>query len=146
MMTETIIRTADDFRQADAAGAWFYIRHTSPHRPDSPTNEGWLREAAANHNNGLSYYEQTTARELLDSLWYITPDTLDTPDAEDSEAAAWIVALADAHGWDTPLYRADYLGKEGEYTASHIDELDALIAWCNHDADQLIAVFGEEAE
>ena len=46
------------------------------------------------------------------------------PDA----APPWIVALAQQHGWDTPLYRADALLGEGIYQSEPVSELRACIA------------------
>lgn len=39
-----------------------------------------------------------------------------------------IVELGQAHGWDTPLYRADYLLEPGTYQPQAVDPLDAAHA------------------
>jgi hypothetical protein len=67
-------------------------------------------------------FDVVTARELLELLG----KTADTPDARDEFPA--ICSLADQHGWDTPLYRADYLLGEGAFQPEVVSETDACIA------------------
>lgn len=57
-------------------------------------------------------YQQTTARQLL----------ADSGCATDSEA------LAAQYGWDTPLYRADYMLGQGIYQTEPVSELRACLA------------------
>jgi len=83
-----------------------------------------LREIADNDRSGLVAYEKTTARELL----------------EIDDECEKFQELARINGLDTPLYRADYARREGDYSPEEIDEEDALIAYIGHDLHGL-AVF-----
>lgn len=67
-------------------------------------------------------FDVVTARELLELLG----KTADTPDAR--EAFPAICSLGDEHGWDTPLYRADYLLGDGVFQAAAVSETDACVA------------------
>lgn len=78
---------------------------------------------------GWTVYEKTTARQLLKLHHYISPEQLAEMDEDDREEADWIVKLAEEHGWDTDLYRADVTFGEGEYQTTPITELDAAIDW-----------------
>jgi len=67
-------------------------------------------------------FDVVTARELLDLL-----DT--TPEASDvRDKFPAICGLADQYGWDTPLYRADYLLGAGVFQAEAVTETDACVA------------------
>lgn len=66
-------------------------------------------------------YDVISARELLD-LSDRTPDSADA-----REACPAICALGDAHGWDTPLYRADHLLGGGVYRAEPVSENQAWL-------------------
>jgi len=152
MPATEIIRTANDWREALAAGKELYIRHYyGLNHYDIFVTEASLRQYAIQYSNGngLVYFLQTTARELLDDEVGVSPDILDELDAEDREEAAWIVALAETHGWDTPLYRADYMNLLIDcdddflavYDPTPIDELDALIAYANYRVYQIVALY-----
>lgn len=67
-------------------------------------------------------FDVVTARELLELLG----KTADTPDAREEFPA--ICSLGDEHGWDTPLYRADYLLGDGVFQAEAVTEIDACVA------------------
>lgn len=67
-------------------------------------------------------FDVVTARELLEGLGK-TPESGEAR----SEFPA-ICALGDAHGWDTPLYRADYLLGEGSLQAEAVAESAACVA------------------
>lgn len=49
-----------------------------------------------------------------------------------AQAPEWVLALADTHGWDTPLYRADYAYAPGEYRAEPISVFEACVAAADH--------------
>lgn len=67
-------------------------------------------------------FDVVTARELIELL-----DT--TPEASDArDKFPAICSLADQHGWDTPLYRADYLLGAGVFQAEAVTETDACVA------------------
>lgn len=67
-------------------------------------------------------HDRASARELLE-MFDCTPQTPDV-------AARYpgICAMADAHGWDTPLYRADHLLAAGTYRAEPVSEGEASAA------------------
>lgn len=67
-------------------------------------------------------YDVATPRELLE----LTDRTPDSADAR--SACPAICALADAHGWDTPLYRADHLLGAGQFRPELVGVLDAGLA------------------
>ena len=67
-------------------------------------------------------YEITSARELLAARGLV-PDSPGTHQQHTD-----IVALADEYGWDTPLYRADYLLAPGLYQAEEASEFVAHVA------------------
>lgn len=67
-------------------------------------------------------WDCATARELL-------ADLDETPDAADvSSRLPALHALGLAHGWDTPLYRADHLREAGLYTPAPVGILEACRA------------------
>lgn len=67
-------------------------------------------------------YDVITPRELLD----LTDRTPDSPDTR--SACPAICALADANGWDTPLYRADHALGPGNFRAAAVTPLEAGLA------------------
>ena len=67
-------------------------------------------------------FDVVTARELLE----LPGKTPDTPNVCDEFPA--ICNLADQHGWDTPLYRADYLLGDGVFQPTAVTETEACIA------------------
>ncbi len=67
-------------------------------------------------------FDVMTARELLELLG----KTADTAEAREEFPA--ICSLGVQHGWDTPLYRADYLLGEGIFDVNPISEVDACVA------------------
>jgi hypothetical protein len=67
-------------------------------------------------------FDVASPRELLDML-----DT--TPEADGArDKFPSICSLADLHGWDTPLYRADYLLGAGVFQAQAVSESAACAA------------------
>lgn len=70
-------------------------------------------------------FDVSTPRELLD----LADKTPESPNVREDMPA--ICALGDEHGWDTPLFRADYLQEPGTYTATPITEPDACLAALN---------------
>jgi hypothetical protein len=77
---------------------------------------------AANPRKEREIFDVVTACELLE-LSGKTPDTAGVRD----ELPA-ICGLGDQHGWDTPLYRADYLLGDGVFQIEAVTETDAIIA------------------
>ena len=69
-------------------------------------------------------YHCATARELQNQCRA-------TSTTDDQEQAA-IQVLAHAHGWDTPLYRADYLLAPGIYQPDEVSEFMAHVAALAH--------------
>lgn len=66
---------------------------------------------------GLCIHAVASARELLSA----SGAPADTP-------PDWIAVLANRHGWDTPLYRADALLEPGAYQAEPVSALHAHLA------------------
>ena len=77
---------------------------------------------AADSRKEWEIFDIVTARELLEML----DKTTETANIRDHFPV--ICSLADQHGWDTPLYRADYLFGEGVYQSVAVSEIDACIA------------------
>jgi hypothetical protein len=67
-------------------------------------------------------FDVVTARELLE----LVGKTADAADAREEFPA--ICSLGKQHGWDTPLYRADYLLGEGVFDVEAVSEIDACVA------------------
>ena len=67
-------------------------------------------------------FDVVTASELLE-MHGKTPDTDGVRDALPA-----ICNLGDQHGWDTPLYRADYLLGEGVFQTGAVTETGACVA------------------
>lgn len=67
-------------------------------------------------------FDVVTARELLE-MFGTTPETGDA-----REKFPAICSLGEEHGWDTELYRADYLLGEGEFQTRAVSEIDACVA------------------
>lgn len=70
-------------------------------------------EADRRPDSEVTVYCQTSARQLL---------------AEQGENADYPQQLAAQHGWDTPLYRADFLLGQGLYRSEPVSELRACLA------------------
>jgi hypothetical protein len=63
-----------------------------------------------------------TARELLQLSEMVSDSAVKQTHVAD------VQVLADAHGWDTPLYRADHLLAPGIYQAEEVSEFVAHVA------------------
>jgi hypothetical protein len=84
---------------------------------------------AAERRSGV-VYECTTARELASGYGLTINDDAEAfADAD----ATWVAEAGNTHGWDTPLYRADYALGEGEYRTEPVDEIEAAEAYNGHD-------------
>lgn len=81
-----------------------------------------LKIYATDARHEREIFDVVTPRELLELL----NKTVDTPDARDEFPA--ICSLGDEHGWDTPLYRADYLLGAGVFQPEAVSEIDACAA------------------
>jgi hypothetical protein len=78
--------------------------------------------AAASGQDPWEVHDVATARQLLD-------DQDSSPQAADvRQRFPGICALADAAGWDSPLYRADALLGRGCYRAQPVSLYDAVVA------------------
>lgn len=77
---------------------------------------------AAKAEDSRTVYAELTPREQLEDAGLVP----ESPGA--AEAQPEIFALAEQHGWDTPLYRADYLLAPGTWRAEPVDMLDAHVA------------------
>jgi hypothetical protein len=67
-------------------------------------------------------FSADTPRELLSAQGW-TPEC-----TEPGDRHADLLQLAAAHGWDTPLYRADYLLAPGHYQVEDVSEFIAHVA------------------
>lgn len=81
----------------------------------------------------------TTPRELLASEGLVP----DSPRLRITHAS--ILALADEHGWDTILYRADMLLAPGLYQSEPVDEFVAHVAALAHTLKSC-RVYGDETQ
>jgi hypothetical protein len=82
---------------------------------------------ATRKREGWTIFETATPRQLLQ-------DCGKTPETQGAAAEhAEIFQLADTYGWDTTLYRADYLCGQQQYRPEPIAELDACFAAIKHD-------------
>ena len=77
---------------------------------------------ATRKGEGQVIFDAQSARARLAACG-MTPDS---PDVAQNHAA--LFELAGQHGWDTPLYRADYLLGEGVVQAEPVDEFNASVA------------------
>lgn len=101
-----------EFPQQGRAHAWFAF-----------DQHDMLRKIyATDTRKEWEIFDVVTARELLELLG----KTAESADARNEFPA--ICSLGDEHGWDTPLYRADYLLGEGVFQATAVSESDACIA------------------
>ncbi len=77
---------------------------------------------AARAKDGRTIFAAQTPREQLVALGF-------EPEAAEAPAAApEIFALAEQHGWDMPLYRADYYLEPGVWEAEPVEVLEAYAA------------------
>ena len=77
---------------------------------------------ASDARKAWEIFDVATVIELLDSL----SQTADTPEVRQRYPA--LCSLGDQHGWDTPLYRADYLLGNGVMQTEPVTETDACVA------------------
>ena len=114
---------------------WYVLK--IPHRGEptafrcSGRDDFIARHYAADRSLGGSIYQKTTPRELASDFGSNEKTIAD--DIGDDPFLQEIADLAQAYGWDTPMYRADYTREEGEYSPEPIDEVDAISAWASHD-------------
>lgn len=110
-----------------AARAWFAF-----------DDEDFLRKVCAQDPlPEWQVFDVASARELLE----LTNRTPLSPDTR--SACPAICALADAHGWDTPLYRADHLLGVGHFRAEPVSVLEAGLAALSRRGGQW-RVYGNE--
>lgn len=77
---------------------------------------------AAKAAEGRTVFAARSPRQQLESAG-LSPDSPEAPAAQ-PEA----FDLAERHGWDTPLYRADYLLEPGVWQTEPVSELEACAA------------------
>lgn len=82
-----------------------------------------LRKVAADDDKAAhEIWDQATARELLD-MFDLQPGSADV-----DQRCPGIGALGAEFGWDTPLFRADYLQQPGLYAPEPVRLIDACRA------------------
>lgn len=114
--------------EAGAARAWF--AHDEP---------DFLRKVCVDDAlPAWEVYDVVTPRELLE----MTDRTPESPDVR--SACPALCALAEQHGWDTPLYRADPLLGAGHFRAEPISALEAGLAALQRRGGQW-RIYGNEA-
>ena len=94
----------------------------------------WAEEDS--ESSGQTVFWRGTMRQMLKEYSSLSPDDEWTED--DHEESDWIARIADEFGWDTILYRADYLFGEGEYTHRECTHLEAAIAELEHDREYTV--------
>lgn len=101
-----------EFPQQGRAHAWFAFDRDDFVQKVNATRqrEGWV------------IFEARTARERL------AANGLSPEAATITQQHAILFAKANAHGWDTPLYRADYLLGPGELQPEPVDAFNASVA------------------
>jgi hypothetical protein len=82
-------------------------------------------------------YGTTTPRQQLDKL----ESANDSPEVNAERGL--LLNLAEQHGWDTVLYRADYLLGSDVYQAEAVSEFDACVTALATDL-KLCRIFGSE--
>ena len=91
---------------------------------------------------GKTFYEEMTPRELLDN--FLGVKKLEDISLEDVQDEPWIFFYGLKYGWDTNLYRADFIARdELIYSPEKIDIHDAAIAALTHDTGE---IFIEESK
>lgn len=83
------------------------------------------------NSNDCVLFAAVTPRHLLEAAG----QTPDSPGVRDEHAD--LCSLADAHGWDTVLYRADYVLEPGVYQTEPVEEFDACVGALAHDLRDL---------
>lgn len=98
--------------------------------PKDARPRGWFafdaadfkRKVKANMKGEGVIYESTSPGKLLADAGY-------SPELEESKSScSSIWQLAEQHGWETPLYRADFLLENTAYQTEELSELDAYAA------------------
>jgi len=84
-------------------------------------------------------FDQLTPRELLGMTGYAPEDA-----AARSDYPA-ICALGDSHGWETALYRADYLQGRGIYGTAPVDRFEAHVAALQQRDPTVLIYLGDAA-
>lgn len=104
-----------EFPQQGRPTAWFAF-----------DKQDFTRKVQARRASDKTLFEAVTPRQQLEAAGY-TPDS---PGARSEQARTF--ELAEANGWDTMLYRADYLLGEGVYQSGPVAEFDACLAAVGH--------------
>jgi hypothetical protein len=87
--------------------------------------------------SGGVVYDCATPRDLAHKHGLADDDS---PAAFGEADAAWIAEFGASWGWDTPLYRADWLEEPGEYGPAPIDPTEAAKAFLGHDLSFFLVV------
>lgn len=94
-----------------------------PHAWFAFDDDDLLRKVASSDARAAhEIWDQSSPRELLD----LFDDSPDSPGVD--ERFPGICTLGRAYGWDTPLYRADYLQQPGLYDTGAVRSVDACRA------------------
>lgn len=101
--------------------------------------DDFLRKVYATKQcSGWTIFKSTTPRQLLN-------ETGDSPDSPGSaEAALGVFDLAKRYGWDSILYRADYLLGQAVYQSEAVDEFNACLAAVTRGLDAYRVYFSDE--
>jgi hypothetical protein len=99
-----------------------------------------VRSAHAASRSGDTLFEKVTARELAGQFGYEAEDVVRM-----REDDPFLLDLAEKHGWDRPLYRADYInGVAAAYQAEPISEYDACVAYIRQDLSSCLVYDTDE--
>jgi len=99
-----------------------FPHHAQPHAWFAFDKEDFSRKVRAGHTGDRTLVSAATPRQQLEAAG-VLPDSAGARDLYPG-----IFDLAQSHGWDTVLYRADYLLGEGVYQAEPVSEFDACVA------------------
>ena len=94
-------------------------------------------------SSGHVAFEKNTARTLLGEAGHRL-DTLPMLTADERNTHSWILELGIRHGWDTTLYRADFMRPRPDiryYLIDPVDEFEACCAVFSNDVRGHLEIF-----
>lgn len=89
--------------------------------------DDFVRKVRVRWTGDLILFAAASPRQMLEAVG------LNTDSAGARGAHPSIFDLAEAHGWDSRLYRADYLLGHGVYQVEPVSEFEAYVAAIAHD-------------
>lgn len=101
--------------------------------------QDFIRKVEARNVGEKVILDVATPRQQLAALGGST----DSPTARSKFPA--VFELADRYGWDTELYRADYVFDEGVYQPDPVSELEAYAAAIGHDLEACRVYLSDQA-